>query len=125
MSGSFARGRHAAYPVMRDRQLVGLLYYRDLAAIPPGDWHRAQVDQVARPIGETTTLSPGDDLDEALLGLADTTIERGLVLNGDRLVGLLSITDVSRLLAVRRLLLRGFPRSGSAVSTVPARGAPA
>ena len=125
VSGPFARGRHAAYPVMRDRQLVGLLYYRDLAAIPPGDWHRARVDQVARPIGEAKTLSTGDDLDEALMELADTTIERALVLDGDRLVGLLSITDAFRLLEVRRLLLSGFPRSESAVSTVTAREAPA
>jgi Zn-dependent protease/CBS domain-containing protein len=125
VSGPFARGRHAAYPVMRERQLVGLLYYRDLAAIPSGDWQRARVDQVARPIGEAKTLSPGDDLDEALMELADTTIERGLVLDGDRLVGLLSITDVSRLLEVRRLLVSGFPRSGSAVTTVAARGSAA
>lgn len=125
VSGPFAASRHAAYPVMRDRQLVGLLYYRDLAAIPPGDWHRARADEVAVPIGEAKTLSPGDDLDEALMQLADTKIERALVLEGDRLVGLLSITDVSRLLEVRRLLLSGFPRSGSAVSTVPAQGAPA
>jgi CBS domain-containing protein len=110
---------------MRDRQLVGLLYYRDLAAIPPGDWHRARADEVAVPIGEAKTLSPGDDLDEALMQLADTKIERAPVLEGDRLVGLLSITDVSRLLEVRRLLLSGFPRSGSAVSTVPAQGTPA
>jgi CBS domain-containing protein len=76
-------------------------------------------------MGEAKTLSPGDDLDEVLMELADTTVERALVLDGDRLVGLLSITDVSRLLEVRRLLLSGFPRSGSALSTVPARGAPA
>ena len=87
VSGPFARSRHAAYPVVRDRQLVGLLHYRDLAAIPPGDWDRARVDEVALPIEEATTLSPDDDLDEALMELADTTIERGLVLDGDRLDG--------------------------------------
>lgn len=125
VSGPFARGRHAAYPVLRDGQLVGLLHYRDLAAIPPADWDRARVDQVAVPIGGVTTLSHDDDLAEALMQLADTKLQRALVLDGDRLAGLLSITDVSRLLEVQRLLLSGFPRSGSAVSTVPARGAPA
>ncbi|HEX6582404.1 MAG TPA: site-2 protease family protein [Thermoleophilaceae bacterium] len=125
VSGPFARSRHAAYPVMRDGQLAGLLYFRDLAAIPPGDWDRARVDQAAVPIGRIGTLSPDDDLAEALMQLADTKLQRALVVDGDRLAGLLSITDVSRLLEIQRLLLSGFPRSGSAVSTVPARGAPA
>lgn len=120
VAGPFARGRHAAYPVMRDRQLIGLLYYRDLAAVPSGDWERARVDDVALPTAEAPTLSPDDDLAEALMELADTKLQRALVVDGDRLEGLLSVTDVSRLLEVQRLLLSGFPRSGSAVSTVPA-----
>jgi CBS domain-containing protein len=125
VAGPFARGRHAAYPVMRDRELVGLLHYRDLAAVPSGDWERARVDDVALPIAEAPTLSPDDDLAEALMELADTKLQRALVVDGDRLEGLLSVTDVSRLLEVQRLLLSGFPRSGSAVSTVPAGRAPA
>jgi CBS domain-containing protein len=125
VSGPFARSRHAAYPVMRDRELVGLLFYRDLAAVPPGDWDRARVDQVALRVDEAVLLSPGDDLADALMALADTKLQRALVLEDDRLVGLLSVTDVSRLLEVQRLLLSGFPRSGSALSTVPARRAQA
>jgi CBS domain-containing protein len=70
-------------------------------------------------------LSPDDDLADALMALADTKIQRALVLDAGRLEGLLSVTDVSRLLKVQRLLLSGFPRSGSAVSTVPARGSAA
>jgi Zn-dependent protease/CBS domain-containing protein len=123
--GPFARGRHAAYPVMRERQLVGLLHYRDLAAVPAGDWERARVGDVALPIGEAPALSPDDDLADALMALADTRLQRALVVDKDRLEGLLSVTDVSRLLEVQRLLLSGFPRSGSAVSTLPGREAPA
>jgi hypothetical protein len=43
-----------------------------------------------------------------------------LVLRAGRLEGLLSVTDVSRLVEVQRLRLSGLPRSASAVSTVPA-----
>jgi CBS domain-containing protein len=83
------------------------------------------VDEIALGVDEAATLSPDDDLAEALMALADTKLRRALVLEEDRLVGLLSVTDVSRLLEVQRLLLSGFPRSGSAVSTVPARRAQA
>jgi CBS domain-containing protein len=125
VSGPFARSRHSAYPVVRDRQLVGLLHYRDLAGVPADDRDRAPVEQVAVPIVEVATLSPDDDLSEALMQLAETRLQRAPVLDEGQLAGLLSITDVSRLLEVQRLRLRAFPRSGSAVSTVPARGAPA
>jgi Zn-dependent protease len=125
VSGPFARSRHAAYPVMRDGQPVGLLHYRQLAAIPLGDWDRTRAVDAAVPIDEAPTISPDDDLAEALMELADTKVERALVLDADRLAGLLSITDVSRLLEIQRLRLSGSPRSGSAVSTVPPPGAPA
>jgi Zn-dependent protease len=125
VSGPFARSRHAAYPVMRDGRPVGLLHYRQLAAIPPGEWDGARAVDIALPIDEAPTLSPDEDLADALMALADTRLQRALVLNEDRLEGLLSVTDVSRLLEVQRLLLSGFPRSGSAVSTLPARQAPA
>jgi CBS domain-containing protein len=110
---------------MRDGRPVGLLHYRQLAAIPPGEWDGARAVDIALPIDEAPTLSPDEDLADALMALADTRLQRALVLNEDRLEGLLSVTDVSRLLEVQRLLLSGFPRSGSAVSTLPARQAPA
>jgi Zn-dependent protease len=125
VSGPFARSRHAAYPVMRNGQPVGLLYYRDLATVPAGRWDRTRVEDIALPVGEAPALAPDDDLADAVMELAETKFQRALVLDGARLVGLLSVTDVSRLLAVQRLLLSDLPRSGSAVSTVPAGRTPA
>jgi CBS domain-containing protein len=46
-------------------------------------------------------LTPGDELGDAALELAQTRLGRALVLDETRLVGLLSMTDVSRLLEVR------------------------
>jgi Zn-dependent protease len=125
VSGPFARSRHAAYPVMRNGQPVGLLYYRDLATVPAGRWDRTRVEDIALPVGEAPALAPDDDLADAVMELAETKSQRALVLDGARLVGLLSVTDVSRLLAVQRLLLSDLPRSGSAVSTMPAGRTPA
>ena len=41
-----------------------------------------------------------DDLVEALGELGQSELSRGLVVDGDRLVGLLSITDVARVLEI-------------------------
>jgi hypothetical protein len=70
-------------------------------------------------------LGPSLAFERRVLGLrlvGFTTIAVDVGDGGHVISGLLSVTDVSRLLEVQRLLLSGFPRSGSAVSTVSARG---
>ena len=123
VSGPFARSRHAAYPVVRDGHPLGLLSYRDVALVPSADWRHTEAEDIARGAEAQITLAPDDELAEALMQLADTKLQRALVLDGNRLEGLLSITDVSRLLEIRRVLVSGYPRPESAVSTVPAQSA--
>jgi CBS domain-containing protein len=43
-------------------------------------------------------LTADDDLTAALIALQGSGLDRALVLDGDRLVGLLSLTDVARAL---------------------------
>jgi Zn-dependent protease len=122
VSGPFARSRHAAYPVVRDGMPVGLLSYRDVARVPPATWEQVRTGDVVRSGDDEIALAPGDDLAEALMQLSETPLQRALVLEGNRLAGLLSITDVSRLLELQSAQLSGFPRSGSGISTVSAQG---
>jgi len=124
VGGPFARSRRAAYPVLSDGALEGLLSYRDVAGVPAADWVRARVRDVAIPLGDVVTSAPDDPLADALMDLAENPLRRGLVLDpGGGLLGLLSITDVSRLLELERARISGLPRSGSAVSTLPAQRA--
>ena len=57
----------------------------------------------AIPLDETYIVHPGDDLFPVATELARRPPQRALVLEGGALVGLLSITDLSRLLELRRL----------------------
>jgi Zn-dependent protease/CBS domain-containing protein len=123
VSGPFARSRHAAYPVIADGTPVGLVSYRDVARVPPATWEQVRTADVVRAGDPQVALAPGDDLAEALMQLSETPLQRALVLREDRLAGLLSITDVSRLLELHSAQLSDFPRSGSGVSTVTAQGA--
>jgi Zn-dependent protease/CBS domain-containing protein len=100
LDGPFARTRHAAYPVV-ENGTVGLLSYRDVALVRPDRRDRTQVGELAVPAAEALVLTPGDELGDAALELAQTRLGRALVLDETRLVGLLSMTDVSRLLEVR------------------------
>lgn len=100
--GPFSRGRHASYPVRSDDGRVGLLFFRDVEAVPSDRWERATIGSVTAWDGES--LSPADDLGDALVRLAAIPNGRALVLERGALAGLLSMTDVSRLIELRRML---------------------
>ena len=103
VDGPFARSRHATYPVDLGDGEFGLLSYRDLARVPPRDWPDRRVRDVVTRTEEPLVVDPCDELGDALVELVGTSGRRALVLDRDRLAGLLSITDVSRLLELRRL----------------------
>jgi len=99
----FARSRHAAYPVITaDGTVVGLLSFKDVSAVPAEEWERTTVRDVARPLEDTLVVAPGDPLGDVAIELTQASPGRALVLDGGRLAGLLSITDVSRLLELHR-----------------------
>jgi Zn-dependent protease len=104
----FARTRHVAYPVVdRDGRATGELTFSAVAAVPASRWDELTVNDRAAPLGETLVLREEDPLHAAALELARRPPNRALVLRGDVPVGLLSITDVSRLLELRRITRSG------------------
>ena len=62
------------------------------------------------PLSETLVLSPDQPLFEAAVELMQTAAARGLVISGTRLAGLLTLSDLSRLLELRRLTERADSR---------------
>ena len=108
----FPASRHAAYPVMEGGRPVGLLAFRDLVEIPTGEWGAQRVEGVMRPYSEVLVMTPDEDLGQAAMLLATDQLGRALVTNrtdgdgqvgvsGVELEGLLSQTDVSRLVELR------------------------
>jgi Zn-dependent protease/CBS domain-containing protein len=99
----FPATRHAAYPVTSNGAVVGLLPFRSVAAVPPSEWPTTPVRESMLPLEETLVLSPDGELGPAAMELVQDSLGRALVLDGVRLAGLLSVTDVSRLLELRRM----------------------
>jgi Zn-dependent protease len=97
----FSGSRHAAYPVLDGERVVGMVGFRDLSAVPSSDWNDTRIEAITRPRDEVLVLAPDANLGEATIELVQTELGRALVLDGDRLVGLLSMTDVSRLIELR------------------------
>ena len=92
--------RHTTYPVVENGRVVGLLPFRSVAAVPRAGWDERRVRETMLPRDRVPLFAEDDDLVEALGELGQSELSRGLVVDGDRLVGLLSITDVARVLEI-------------------------
>jgi CBS domain-containing protein len=85
-------------PIVEDGRLVGLVTDRDIVVrvVAEGrDPNATTVKEIAST--ELVTVSPDDDLDEALNLLARRQVRRLPVVEGDRLVGIVAQADVARL----------------------------
>lgn len=101
--------RHTTYPVVDDGRVVGLLPFRSVAQVARPEWRTTRVRDCMLSLDEVPTLRPDDAAADALVELNEG-IGRGLVVeDGDRLAGLVSITDVMRALQVGALRRRTPP----------------
>jgi len=103
MEDVFASSRHSAYPVVGDGGVVGIVSFKAVAGVPEPDWDRLRVADAMEPLDETVVLDEDAPLADALPELVATGLGRAVVQTGQRPTGLLSLTDVQRLLELRRL----------------------
>jgi Zn-dependent protease len=92
--------RYTTYPVVEDGRALGLLAFRSVAAVPRGEWDTRLVGECMIPRERVPVLRTAQSAVDALAELSDSDVHRGFVLDGDRLVGFLSITDLTRALEV-------------------------
>jgi Zn-dependent protease len=100
--GVLSAHRHAAYPVMEAGAVVGVFVARDLDAVPRATWPSVQMSTRMQPLSQAVTLNEQDELPDAFMRLLETDLRRALVLRDSRLTGLLSMSDVERLVEARR-----------------------
>ncbi|MEZ5156640.1 MAG: site-2 protease family protein [Solirubrobacterales bacterium] len=117
----FSGSRHAAYPVLDGDRVAGMLGFRDLSAIPTAEWEDTRIESIARPLDRVLTFAPDANLGDATVELVQDELGRALVLDGDRLVGLLSMTDVSRLIELRSGTDSGRPGAAAIGGAAPLR----
>jgi Zn-dependent protease/CBS domain-containing protein len=92
------RRRYTTYPVVDDGRVLGLLPFRCVAQTPRPEWDARTVADCMLGLDEVPVLGEDEDAFEALEKLQESGLNRALVVDGNRLVGLLSITDLVRAL---------------------------
>ena len=92
---------YTTYPVTKNGDVVGLLQFRRVAEVPRAEWDRRTVRDCMIPRDDVPVVEQDDELVFAAGEVAEHDVNRALVLDAGRLVGLLSVTDVARALQMR------------------------
>ncbi|MEU8717434.1 site-2 protease family protein [Streptomyces sp. NPDC048663] len=97
--GPFGTYRHSAFPVLAsDGSVVGMLTVRGVESASGQERARSTVRDVMRPLGEVVTAAPDELVLDLLPRLQESPLHRALVLEQDRLVGILTLADLTRAL---------------------------
>jgi len=85
---------HKMFPVMEGEKLVGCITTRQIKEIPREDWARETIREAASPVSAENTISPATDAVKALAMMNQGGVSRLLVMEGGRLVGLVTLKDL-------------------------------
>jgi len=94
--------RHTAYPVLNAGVPVGMVTFKRVAEVPRERWETDRVLDHMVPLSEVAIAAPEEDLLAAVERMSATDLNRALVLFRGELIGMLSPTDVMRVMEVRR-----------------------
>jgi Zn-dependent protease len=94
--------RFTTYPVVDAERPIGLLAFSSVAAVPRSEWETRRMRDAMIPLDRVQLLTEDETAVDALAALSSPTSNRGLVVQNGHLAGLLSITDLTRALEVRR-----------------------
>lgn len=95
------RSRHTGYPVIDDGRVVGCVTLEDLEKVGEEERDVRHVSDVMTT--DLLTVGPDDDIYLALKHMTENEVGRVPVMDGDRLVGILSRSDVMRGFQIRRI----------------------
>lgn len=89
------------FPVVSFDRLVGCLTVRRVAEIPREEWREHTVGEIAQPCTPDITIGPDDDAVRALAVMSRSANSRLLVVEGDRLVGIITLKDMLQFLSLK------------------------
>ncbi len=102
--GSLHRGRHASYPVTRGGIVTGLITIRQIQDVEPDARSDTTVGQLAIPLDDVVIVEPDSPVSDLLNELGRRQDRRALVFDQGELVGIVSPSDITRLITVVGLL---------------------
>jgi Zn-dependent protease/predicted transcriptional regulator len=98
----YVMGRnHPAFPVIDNGQVLGLLCLTDIRNIARDRWQWTTAREAVPPLSDHYTIAPRADAWDALVRMSAENCGRLLVLENQALLGIVSRTDIMRLMRTR------------------------
>jgi Zn-dependent protease/predicted transcriptional regulator len=89
------------FPVVSGETLKGSVSVRQVAAIEREEWNRHTVGEIAAPCSPDAAVRPEDDALKALSVMSRTGNSRLMVVEGDRLAGIIALKDLLQFLSLK------------------------
>lgn len=88
-------------PIVEDGRLAGCVTLQQIKAVPREQWRNVTVRDITRTCAAANTVTPDTDALQVLSLMNRTHISRVMVAEDGKLVGILSLRDLLRFLAIR------------------------
>jgi len=100
----FLAHNYTAFPVRRGEEIIGLIHLSDIRKQPRENWAATLAGEVAPPLRSSQIIAPEADVWEAMEKIAADGEGRLLVMEHNRLAGILSRSDIMRLIRTKMQL---------------------
>jgi Zn-dependent protease/predicted transcriptional regulator len=111
-------GRYLKFvPVTSGDRLLGFVDVRAAKAVPREEWPHRHIDDIMTPASPDNTIRPDTDAATALEQMQRTGNSRLLVVESDRLMGILALKDMMRVIGLRSDFEDLRPSGGSTDKT--------
>lgn len=96
----FHGSRHAAYPVLdASGAVMGLITLRRIRELPAEEAHTTRISQITTPLPQVLRADPAGPVDDLIQDMSARVDHRALVFEDGRLVGIVSPSDLTRLVS--------------------------
>jgi CBS domain-containing protein len=89
------------FPVVTNEKLEGCVSSREVKEIPRDEWGKQTVQDIIQPCSEDNSVPPQTDATDVLSVMNKSGNSRIMVVDHDRLVGIISLKDLLRFLSLK------------------------
>jgi predicted transcriptional regulator len=97
----FYRYHYKMFPVVDDSKLVGCINTQNLSQVPRQEWNNHTVREITHECSIENTIHPDTDASTILATMNRTHQSRLMVVDGDRLLGVITLKDMLKYLSAK------------------------
>lgn len=90
----FYKYKFTSFPVRKNEEIIGIVNINNIRNIPKDIWHQTTVEKATTPLEENLVISSDNTVANAMKKLFVNGIGRILVMDGSKLLGIVSKTDI-------------------------------